>query len=240
MPTLNTETRRARAEQRKVQILAAATRVFARKGYERATIAEIAHAAGVAEGSIYNYFRNKADLLVSIPGQFVLPAVQPLRDAFNGEPALAEPLLRLLADNMVTAVTHNSDVVRVILSSLPTMEAPARRKYLEQTPLFVMRMLEKYFRGQIEAGIFNPRLDPAVAARAFPGMLLGILIAQDVFQVGSPGRFAYETVVPQVVDIFLHGAFARGPQPRSRAAMHHFRPVHGAGRAAGGSKRKRP
>ncbi|MGB8645249.1 MAG: helix-turn-helix domain-containing protein [Anaerolineae bacterium] len=43
-------------EQRRNQILTAARAVFARKGFERATIADIAREAVMAEGSIYNYF----------------------------------------------------------------------------------------------------------------------------------------------------------------------------------------
>src|SRR6058998_2074295 len=60
---------------RRTQILAAAALVFARKGFDRATVTEIARAAGLAEGSIYNYFRSKGELLVHIPRQLApMPA----------------------------------------------------------------------------------------------------------------------------------------------------------------------
>src|SRR5215475_4761073 len=48
------------------QILDAATRVFAEKGFHRATIKDVAKAAGVADGTIYNYFGNKTDLILGI------------------------------------------------------------------------------------------------------------------------------------------------------------------------------
>lgn len=48
------------------RILSAAERNFARNGYDKATIAEIAQSAGVAEGTIYDYFRSKEDLLHSL------------------------------------------------------------------------------------------------------------------------------------------------------------------------------
>ncbi|RJX28346.1 MAG: TetR/AcrR family transcriptional regulator, partial [Desulfarculus sp.] len=48
------------------RILAAAERAFSEKGFAAATIAEIARLAGVAEGTIYEYFTNKQDLLMSI------------------------------------------------------------------------------------------------------------------------------------------------------------------------------
>lgn len=45
------------------QILNAAIKVFAEQGYHKATISQVAKAAGVADGTIYIYFKNKADIL---------------------------------------------------------------------------------------------------------------------------------------------------------------------------------
>ncbi|MBI2083406.1 MAG: TetR/AcrR family transcriptional regulator [Deltaproteobacteria bacterium] len=49
-----------------VRIIEAATKVFAKKGFYNATIADVAKTAEVAEGTIYLYFKNKDDLLISI------------------------------------------------------------------------------------------------------------------------------------------------------------------------------
>jgi AcrR family transcriptional regulator len=51
---------------RRDHILDAATRVFAAKGFNGATIRDVARAAGVADGTIYNYFDNKDALLLGI------------------------------------------------------------------------------------------------------------------------------------------------------------------------------
>src|SRR5689334_15560439 len=53
-------------EMRRIQILDAATTVFAEKGFHRATIKDVAKAAGIADGTIYNYFENKTALLMGI------------------------------------------------------------------------------------------------------------------------------------------------------------------------------
>ena len=52
---------------RRESIIQAAIEVFSKKGFQAATISEIAQRAGVAEGSIYQYFKNKEDLFFSIP-----------------------------------------------------------------------------------------------------------------------------------------------------------------------------
>ncbi|MCB0032608.1 MAG: helix-turn-helix transcriptional regulator, partial [Anaerolineales bacterium] len=51
---------------RRNQILEAATAVFAERGFHKATIRAIAQHAGIADGTIYNYFKNKTDLLIGI------------------------------------------------------------------------------------------------------------------------------------------------------------------------------
>ena len=57
-------------EARKEQILGAAERTFAQKGFHESTIAEIAKEAKVSEGTIYEYFSSKEGLLFSIPEAF--------------------------------------------------------------------------------------------------------------------------------------------------------------------------
>jgi AcrR family transcriptional regulator len=56
-----------RSEERKTQILKAAERVFAQKGFNQSTISEVAHQAGVSDATIYEYFSTKEELLFSIP-----------------------------------------------------------------------------------------------------------------------------------------------------------------------------
>src|SRR3954470_6235922 len=51
---------------RRNQILDAATTAFAEKGFHRATIQDVAKVAGIAAGTIYNYFENKTALLMGI------------------------------------------------------------------------------------------------------------------------------------------------------------------------------
>jgi len=60
----------ARSEQntnKSERIVLAAEKVFSEKGYNQATISEIARFAGIADGTIYEYFGNKSELLMSVP-----------------------------------------------------------------------------------------------------------------------------------------------------------------------------
>src|SRR5829696_6148027 len=51
---------------RRIQILKAAVAVFAEKGFQKATIRDVAKMAGIADGTIYNYFENKTALMLAI------------------------------------------------------------------------------------------------------------------------------------------------------------------------------
>ena len=59
--------RTSKKEIKRESIIQAAIEVFSKKGFQASTISEIAERAGVADGSIYQYFKNKEDLFFSIP-----------------------------------------------------------------------------------------------------------------------------------------------------------------------------
>jgi AcrR family transcriptional regulator len=67
-----------RISARQTQILEAAAKVFAEKGFRHATIRDVAQAADVADGTIYNYFENKEALLNAIINQLATGEQEPL------------------------------------------------------------------------------------------------------------------------------------------------------------------
>jgi AcrR family transcriptional regulator len=70
MPDSNNKTRRERLEEREDTIIAAAHDEFVENGFDGAKIAGIARRAGVAEGTLYLYFKNKGALLGAVVGAF--------------------------------------------------------------------------------------------------------------------------------------------------------------------------
>jgi TetR/AcrR family fatty acid metabolism transcriptional regulator len=69
---------------KRARILQAAIEAFSEKGYAEATISEIAGRADVANGTIYDYFENKEDLLLSISEEHFTTDLEHLKQAFNG------------------------------------------------------------------------------------------------------------------------------------------------------------
>ncbi|MDR5695295.1 MAG: TetR/AcrR family transcriptional regulator [Armatimonadota bacterium] len=216
MVRLTKEEKRKLVEARRRQILEAARKVFAKRGFEGARISEVAKEAGVAEGTIYNYFRSKEDLLIHIPEHIVAPAIAPLQRARPSSVEELESLLSLAARNIVSFMTRNSDFLKVFVSALPALTPRAKEAYMQLLPLRAASVLEQIVRAGQERGFLRPDLNAAVAARAMPGMLMTFVMFQEVL-LGRPlVPLSYEEIIQEVVRLFLLGALPRGhPIPSS-------------------------
>jgi len=89
---VRTATHRIEKNHKYHQILEAAIKVFARQGFHQSTVAQIAKEAGVADGTIYLYFKNKDDILV----QFFDYKTKQVFDSFRTEVARADSSLEKL------------------------------------------------------------------------------------------------------------------------------------------------
>src|SRR3954469_19720919 len=79
-----------RAGDKRERILTAAERIFARHGFFAARVSEIAKDAGVADGTIYLYFKSKDDLLISLFESRMKQVNATLREAIADKPPLEQ------------------------------------------------------------------------------------------------------------------------------------------------------
>src|SRR5262249_54577444 len=90
----------ARDPDKRLRILEAAVRIFARKGFFGTKVSEVASEAGVADGTIYLYFKNKDDLLISLFEERMAGLLAGLREAVaEVEPGPAK--LRACIDHLL-------------------------------------------------------------------------------------------------------------------------------------------
>jgi AcrR family transcriptional regulator len=125
--------------ERRASILAAALGVFVGKGFQRSTIRDIARAAGLAEGTIYNHFDNKAELLVGLIDQ-LQSARRELADLqIDGEGGMPQGLHIDLEDFLPQHFalmlgkqgSMEAGVMGVLLSEMLT-DAPMRKAHAAQ------------------------------------------------------------------------------------------------------------
>jgi AcrR family transcriptional regulator len=160
---------------RRNQILDAATQVFAEKGFHGATIKEIARLAGIADGTIYIYFKNKPDLFLAI--------LERLNEKERQGPDLAEVLGgEVDFRKLVTAIVRHrltvmNDNLRAFQAVFPDILANAelRERYLREVIEPSFKMGEPIFEQMVANGVVRP-LDAAITLRAVSSMFLGMLV----------------------------------------------------------------
>ena len=190
--------RAARAE-KSLHILHAAAKVFARSGYFNAKVSDVAREAGVADGTVYLYFKSKDDLLTSI---FSTAMDEFIRRAQSEIARLSDPRdqLRHFAHLHFECLERDRDMAIVF-----QVELRQSTKFMEQ---FSTTKLAEYFqiiRQIIEAGqlrgLFRPQLNSRVVAK----ILFGALDEMATNWVVSRNNYPLTGMVDAVLDIFLHG-----------------------------------
>jgi AcrR family transcriptional regulator len=158
-------------EARRVQILDAATALFAEKGYYQATTKVIAQAAGVSERTIYNYFASKADLLIGIMDRLAEPEVldKELGDAQQSGGSFF----------LIAVFHHYQQRCQALQAILPEMlvSPELRDRYYQQVIAPHLTILEKRLSSLIQQGQAHS-LDVPLTARAILGMVLGMVVLQ--------------------------------------------------------------
>lgn len=97
-------------------ILKAATGIFAKKGYNNTTMVDISKQAGVAEGTIYEYFKNKQDLLLSVAQESMKTYKKRLDESFTFDNPLAK--LKSLINQQSTIFAMDNSFLTVFLKDI--------------------------------------------------------------------------------------------------------------------------
>lgn len=156
------------------RILRAAIRVFARKGFYATRVSEIAKAAGVADGTIYLYFKNKDDVLISLFESRLGRLIEELQIQVNGGGSVVERLQRVIAIQL-GQLEGRRDLAEVV-----TVNLRQSTKLMKQyaIPLFTryIDVLSGLISEGQASGELRDDVEPVIAARALWGSLDGVLL----------------------------------------------------------------
>jgi len=180
-----------RGGDKRERILAAAERVFARRGFFASRVSEIAKDAGVADGTIYLYFKSKDDLLISLFENRMKQVNETLRAAIATEStALAQ--LRAFIKTYLQLIHDEPAAAEVI-----TIELRQSNKFMKEYEnaefADFLRMLGGVIAKGQEAGEFDDGVPPHIAARMIFGMLdelaLAWVLAKQPINATKPKKF---------------------------------------------------
>ena len=164
---------RERKKQRTRELIAeTARRLFAERGFENVTVAEIAHEADVAEKTVYNYFPTKEDLFYSRLEAFEAELLAAIRDRAAGETVLTAFKRFLLAPRGIYAKLEADDaraaqqqlrtVTRIITNS-PALLAREQQVFADYTDSLAALLAE-------ETGARAGDIEPWVVANTLLGV----------------------------------------------------------------------
>lgn len=191
------------AEQRKQQIFDAALNVFSQKGFDQATIPDIAQEAGVAVGTIYNYYQGKHDLLLAIIKSHII--TESFTDFLEQPPESgAAAFLYFFINERLNIGLDNTDVMQLLMSEIQR-DSELRRQYVEQVVAPNFELLEEYLRLKIDQDTIRSSNIPVVV-RALVGMTIGLsIISKLEGETGIMRRIPRQKLVAEVTRLVLEG-----------------------------------
>jgi len=194
-----------RPEARPREILAAALRLFADRGYTATSLEDVAAAAGVTKGTIYYYFRSKEALLMRLAEVGDREAVDELEAVVRDNPGPVSTQLRLILRKGFAEPTDDARrqmrvVYLALHSDAPRLFARAIQKTLVRGWAIVVRLIE---RGKA-TGEFRPDVDAHVAARIFTSGLIMQLLWRNSMGLDTLDALDPARMVDSTIELFLH------------------------------------
>jgi len=180
-------------------ILEAAVKVFARQGFHQSTVAQIAKEAGVADGTIYLYFKNKDDILV----QFFSYRTKQVFDRFRAEVKKADTCLdklRNLIRRHLTEFQRDRDMAVVYQVETHQINRAAESQIREMSQMYQDLIAEIVEQGQQEGSI---RKDLYVGL--VKRFILGAVDEVINSWLHSEGRYDLVSMADPMVDLFVRG-----------------------------------
>jgi TetR/AcrR family fatty acid metabolism transcriptional regulator len=159
---------------RRNQILDAATTVFAEKGFQRATIRDVAKAAGIADGTIYNYFENKTALMLGILDRLNQTEQRDEDIAQVEQMDLRAFVQSYLRQRFAFMTEEGLEVFQAVLGEV-LVNAELRTQYMEQIIEPTYELSAKYFQRAVEEGRIRP-MDVPLSLRVTSAMFLGLIV----------------------------------------------------------------
>ncbi|HUI69590.1 MAG TPA: TetR/AcrR family transcriptional regulator [Spirochaetia bacterium] len=188
---------------RRSQLLQAALRVFADKGFDRATNKDIARAAGITPGLIYHYFKSKRDLLLK-----AMEAHSPLKVFRSVTPSMLTLTPKAFLTSTlreVLAILESAEFVALVRVFLPE----AMRKGAIAPPVFAAMgeatsFLEHYFKTKMKTGELAP-MDAALTSHLLLGGLMDLVLRRQVIRDHAVLKFSQDQIVDNLVSVTLEG-----------------------------------
>lgn len=198
------------------RILQSAIGVFSEKGYSASTTSEIAKNAGVAEGTIFRYYKTKKDILRSIliqlinlvSSKVVFTGIEKIFDTSEGKD-FRSILKELIYDRMKLAESF-TPMFRIIITEALYHEE-VRDALYENIVKKAIEVSGAFFSKMAERGLIRSDVTQLAVLRSALGSI-AVLIAQKMLFGSKLAITDLESEMDMAIDILLYGLIPRDPQ----------------------------
>jgi TetR/AcrR family transcriptional regulator, fatty acid metabolism regulator protein len=156
------------------RILDAAERTFARHGFFTAKVSDVAREAGVADGTIYLYFKSKDELLISLFERRMRQVNETLRAAIAGKPP-REQLRAFIHAHL--QLVHDEPAAAEVLTIELRQSSKFMKEYDNSEFADFLRMLGGIIAAGQDSGELDATIPPHIAARMIFGVLDELALA---------------------------------------------------------------
>ncbi len=202
---------KAKSNDKYHRILEAAVKVFARQGFFQSTVAQIAKEAGVADGTIYLYFKNKDDILVQFFGYKAKQVFDRFRALVNQGDNAVEKLKNLIRGHL-GEFQRDRDMA-VVYQAETRRNSPLVKDQIKQMSKTYLDMLAEIVeQGQTE-GHFRKDLYLGLVKRYVLGAVEEVINTW----VLSGGKYDLESMADPLVDLLVRGIGNHEPSAGSES-----------------------
>ncbi|MCP3853699.1 MAG: TetR/AcrR family transcriptional regulator [Actinomycetia bacterium] len=186
-------------------ITRAARDAFAEKGYDRASVAEIARRVGIVEGAVYRHFPSKRDLLHQVIRSFYEPLVE---STTAGASAIEWPVdrVRYLIRRGLQALTDDRLGCRLIISEARTFDDYYESEIADLSRRYTSLMVDAV-RDGIHRGDFRPDTNPQLVR----DLVYGGIEHMAWGAITGHGDFELDLTARQLTDLVLAGITSPPP-----------------------------
>jgi TetR/AcrR family fatty acid metabolism transcriptional regulator len=188
-----------KAKPKYMQIIDAAVIVIAENGYHQAQVSKIAKQAGVADGTIYLYFKNKEDILISLFEEKMGYFVEKIEEMIEGKATSTEKLL-VLVETHLSLLSEDHHLAIVTQLELRQSNKDLRLKINDVLKGY-LQVIDKILIEGKETGEFSQDLDVRLARQ----MIFGTIDEAVTSWVMNEEKYNLKALAPQIHHMFING-----------------------------------
>ncbi|MEJ2858037.1 MULTISPECIES: TetR/AcrR family transcriptional regulator [unclassified Saccharothrix] len=198
--TQHRQSRAEKAARTRVDLLDAAARVFARKGYSGASVGDIAEEAGYTHGAVYSQFRNKQDLFFALYEQTTTRRAEALAQVFLAAEGTLRERMKAVTDWSMVDLKENPDWFLLHMEFLfAAARDPEVRARFSEGGRTIRNMMGALIQHEVDTGALKSDMTATDMAMGMNGLFLGLAL-QEVIEPGVVRVGLYGDVVRLIMD----------------------------------------